>query len=124
MSKLIAVPSADESGLESLISSHFGKCQFYTLVSLNDDGEIEKAETLNNIPHEHGGCLAPVQHLGDNGVNVLIAGGMGMRPLMHFEQTGIEVFHAGEAETVKEAISMFAAGNLSKFIAENTCSGG
>ena len=35
-----------------------------------------------------------------------------MRPLMGFNQMGIEVFHGGPAQTVGEAVQAFLNGNL------------
>ena len=68
--------------------------------------------------------MAPVQHLAQNGVNHLIAGGMGMRPLMGFNQEGIAVFFGNGTRTVKDAIQAHLAGQLKQFGQENTCKGG
>jgi predicted Fe-Mo cluster-binding NifX family protein len=51
----------------------------------------------------------------------LIAGGMGLRPLMGFNQVGIEVYHGGDAPTVGHAIQAIIAGNLPQFSQEHTC---
>ena len=56
--------------------------------------------------------MAPVKHLAQNGVQVLIAGGMGMRPLMGFNQVGIDVLHGGSAQTVGEAVDALLNGRL------------
>ena len=53
-----------------------------------------KSEVIPSCAHEHGGCLAPVNYLADRGVTVLLAGGMGMRPLMGFLQEGVDVYYA------------------------------
>jgi predicted Fe-Mo cluster-binding NifX family protein len=68
--------------------------------------------------------MAPVNYLAQNRVRVLLAGGMGMRPLMGFQQVGIQVYHCGQAQTVAEAIQAFSAGRLPQFSQENTCGGG
>jgi predicted Fe-Mo cluster-binding NifX family protein len=85
---------------------------------------VTEVATLPNVPHQQGGCMAPVNHLAQNGVKVLIAGGMGMRPLMGFNQVGIEVFYGNGVQTVGEAVTAFLAGQLPKFSNENTCGGG
>ena len=68
--------------------------------------------------------MAPVQHLANNGVKVLIAGGMGMRPLMGFNEVGIDVHFGGEGRTVGEAVTAFIAGELPQFTQQHTCGGG
>ncbi len=123
MKAVIAIPSAPPGGLEADIGQHFGHCEMYTLVTVAD-GRVETVDTIPAIPHEHGGCLAPVQYLAQNGVHGLIAGQMGMRPLMGFAQAGIEVFRGGDARTVGEAVQSLLAGQLPQFGQQHTCGGG
>ena len=68
--------------------------------------------------------MAPVQHLAGSGVQQLIAGGMGLRPLMGFNQAGIEVYYGGDAQTVGQAVQAMLAGRLPQFQQEHTCGGG
>lgn len=68
--------------------------------------------------------MAPVNHLAQNGVQILIAGGMGMRPLMGFNQVGIDVFYGAGAQTVGDAVNAFLNGSLQPFTREYTCGGG
>ena len=49
---------------------------------------------------------------------------MGMRPLMGFQQVGVEVFFAGMFPTVGMAVKAFLEGNLQPFTLEYTCGGG
>lgn len=120
---LIAVPSETPGGLEAGLGAHFGHCELYTLVSVQD-GEIQDVQVIPNIPHQQGGCMAPVQYLADRGVRQLIAGGMGLRPLMGFNQVGIQVLHGGQARTVGEAVRSAIEGNLPEFQQMHTCGGG
>jgi predicted Fe-Mo cluster-binding NifX family protein len=120
---LIGIPSTSPGGLEALFGEHFGHCDLYTVVDV-EDGEIKEVRTLPNVPHEQGGCMAPVQHLAQNGVKILIAGGMGMRPLMGFNQVGIEVYFSGGAPTIGQAVQGFLDGQLQPFTTEFTCGGG
>ena len=55
--------------------------------------------------------MTPVNLLKDNGVDVLIAGGMGMRPLSGFQQVGIDVHHKEDAASVQGAIELFLKGS-------------
>lgn len=123
MSELIAVPCGQPGGLDAVLSAHFGHCDLYTLIKAAD-GQAAGVEVIPNMPHAQGGCLAPVQYLADKGVTILLAGGMGLRPLMGFNQAGIKVLHAGPAKTVGEAVNDYLAGQLVQFSQQHTCGGG
>ena len=120
MSTVVAVPSAMPGGLDAQMGMHFGHCDIYTIVEI-EDNKIKSVSTLENVPHQQGGCLAPVQHLASHNVNVLLAGGMGMRPLMGFMQSGIKVFYAAGCATVGEAVQKLVAGELPAFSANHSC---
>ncbi|MGC8494989.1 MAG: NifB/NifX family molybdenum-iron cluster-binding protein [Syntrophobacteraceae bacterium] len=119
----VAIPSSMPGGLDSSLGAHFGHCDLYTLVDVTD-GQVQNVRVLPNVPHQQGGCMAPVNHLAQNGVHVLIAGGMGMRPLMGFNQVGIDVLYGGVAQTVGEAVDAFLKGSLQQFTSDFTCGGG
>ena len=123
METIVAVPSDHPGGLQARLAGHFGHCDAFTLVALTEDG-IEKVEVIPAVPHEHGGCMTPVQFLADHGAKVLIAYGMGARPLQGFAQFGITVFQAGEATSVSDAIDALQDGRLARFEPGMTCSGG
>jgi predicted Fe-Mo cluster-binding NifX family protein len=123
MSKIIAIPSSQPGGLEAPLGAHFGHCDLYTLVTVDGD-EIKDVKVIPNVPHQQGGCMAPVNYLAQQGVAELVAGGMGMRPLMGFNQVGIEVFHGASSRTVGEAVNAAIAGQLQRFGQEHTCGGG
>lgn len=123
MSTIIAIPSQTPGGLDAELGAHFGHCDLYTVVTV-ENGEIRQIKVIPSVPHQQGGCIAPVQHLAGNGVNQLIAGGMGLRPLMGFNQAGIEVYYGGGARSVGEALQAMLAGRLPKFQQEHTCGGG
>jgi predicted Fe-Mo cluster-binding NifX family protein len=119
----IAIPSCLPGGLEAELGHHFGHCDLYTLVDWAD-GKVSKVSTLAAIPHEQGGCMGPVNHLAQNGVKVLIAGGMGMRPLMGFNQVGIKVYLGGGTGPVGQLVEWLAEGKLQEFTVNDTCGGG
>ena len=123
MQKIIAVPSENPGGLEAGVGAHFGHCDLYTLIQVVD-GQVQDIKVVPNVPHQQGGCLAPVQHLAGNGVTQLIAGGMGMRPLMGFNDVGIKVYYGGGSRTVGDAVIAMIKGDLPEFKQENTCGGG
>ncbi len=119
----VGIPSTHPGGLNAAFGAHFGHCDLYTVIDI-EDGKITAISTLPSVPHQQGGCMAPVQYLADNGVNVLLARGMGMRPLMGFNQVGIAVYYAGNAPTIGAAVETFLSGGLQEFTQEFTCGGG
>ena len=119
----IAVPSKAPGGLDANVDGHFGHCEVYTVVEL-ENGKITSHKTLPNVPHDHGGCIAPVHYLASNKVQALIAGGMGARPLNAFGEVGIKVYYSNNLPTVQATIDALLAGSLRTFGQENTCQGG
>jgi predicted Fe-Mo cluster-binding NifX family protein len=122
-STIVAIPSVYPGGFEAQLGAHFGHCDLYTLVKIAE-GKVIGVDTLPNVPHQQGGCIAPVNHLAQHGVQVLIAGGMGMRPLMGFHQVGIQVLYGNGVKTVGEAVEALLQGQLPQFGTEFTCGGG
>ena len=123
MNILLALPSGNPGGFDAPLAAHFGHCDLYTLVNI-EDGKDPEVSLLPNLPHVQGGCMAPVNHLAQAKVQALISGGMGLRPLMGFQQVGIKVFHGQGALTVRDAVDAFMAGRLPEFSQEYTCGGG
>ena len=119
----VAVPSENPGGMDAGMGMHFGHCDVYTIVEVAD-GAVKAVSTLANVPHVQGGCMAPVQHLASHGVKALLAGGMGMRPLMGFQQVGIDVFFAGNQKTVGQAVQAYLDKGLQPFSTDFTCGGG
>ena len=120
---LIAIPSDTADGLDAVISDHFGHCAAFTLVDVTDGG-IGEVSILENSGHVEGGCMAPVTLLKERGVEVLLAGGMGGRPLAGFQQVGIEVRSKEGAGSVREAVDLFVSGGCPVFGEAQTCGGG
>jgi predicted Fe-Mo cluster-binding NifX family protein len=122
MSKIkVAVPSVEPGGLKAKRSGHFGRCDVFTLVDI-EDGQIKNTQVIENVEHREGGCLVPVRLLAVQGVNTIIVSGMGMGPLMGFREAGIEVL-IGCGVTVEESINDFIAGKLESMSDEYVCSG-
>lgn len=123
MALIVAVPSNFPGGLEAELSPHFGHCDVFTKVTI-EEGQITEVTALPAVPHEQGGCMAPVNYLASQGIRVLVAGGMGMRPLMGFNSVGIEVFHNAGLTRVGQAVTALTEGRLPRFGQEDTCGGG
>lgn len=89
------------------VSGHFGHCESYAIYHA-DDSIITHAGELEAPPHQPG-LLPP--YLASNGVNVIIAGGMGQRAVDLFHENGIEVI-IGVSGSVDKAAQDYHAGLL------------
>ena len=100
-------------------------CHFdvFTFIDV-DDGQIQSVHILPNQEHVQGGCMVPVNLLAQAGVNALVVGGIGMRPLMGFRQVGIEVYHDGERPEIRPVVEDFLAGRLPRISDDQVCGGG
>lgn len=119
---LVAVPSEEPGGLDAIPSAHFGHCAAYTIAKV-ENGAISDIRVMQNQGHEHGGCVQPVKELARDGVEALLAGGMGQKPLSAMQEAGIHVYYCAGQPTVKAALEAFAAGKLPEFGAESLCKG-
>ncbi len=119
----IAVPSNGQGGLTGTRSGHFGHCDVFTLVDV-EDGVIKEVAILQNQDHVQGGCMVPVNLLSENRVNALIVGGIGMRPLMGFKQVGIDVYHDDQQPEIGPVVKDLIAGTLLEIRNDQVCGGG
>ena len=119
----IAIPSTDKGGLDGQRSGHFGHCDVFTLVDV-EEGKIKEITTISNQSHVQGGCMVPVNLLAENNVNALIVGGIGMRPLMGFRQVGIDVYHDAERPEIRPVVEDLIAGKLPIISDDQVCGGG
>ena len=119
----IAIPSMGNGGMDGQRAGHFGHCDVFTLVDV-EDGAIKEVQTISNKEHVQGGCMVPVNLLAEHRVNALVVGGIGMRPLMGFRQVGIEVYHDGQRPEIRPVVEDLIAGNLSQIQDDQVCGGG
>jgi len=105
MSKKIAIPLVDGK-----LSVHFGHCQQFAIVEVNQESEtIEKTELLTPPAHEPG--ILP-QWLGQMRANIIIAGGMGQRAQQLFAQNNIEVIVGAPDAEPEELVKRYLKGQL------------
>jgi predicted Fe-Mo cluster-binding NifX family protein len=119
----IAIPSMAPGGLDAQRSGHFGHCDVFTLVDV-EEGEIKAVTTVPNQSHVQGGCMVPVNLLAQQQVNALIVGGIGMRPLMGFKQVGIDVYYDATRPEIRPVVEDLIAGRLPAIGEDQVCGGG
>ncbi len=106
----IAIPLA-----EGILCNHFGHCEQFALVDLQGKNIIQKV-SITPPPHEPG--LLP-RWLGEKGVNLIIAGGMGQRAVSLFTEQGIKVLTGAPQLPVEELISHYV--NQTLVTGANVC---
>lgn len=116
----LAVPTMGEPSLDSERSGHFGHCDCFTLIDI-EDGQITEITGLANPPHEEGGCLRPVSLLKEAGADAIVAAGMGMRPLAGFQDAGIIVYFDNATPNVGDVARLVAAGKVPPMDPANAC---
>ena len=107
----IAFSAATEQGLDSPISPHFGRCPFYVFVELDEKNVITG---VTSIVNEHAQSHDPGQlpaYIKDQGVEVMISGGMGGRAVDFFHQYEVSVA-TGASGTVQESLDNYLSGKL------------
>jgi Mrp family chromosome partitioning ATPase/predicted Fe-Mo cluster-binding NifX family protein len=99
----VAVPLAG-----GVLCNHFGHCEHFAVLQVLE-GEICQSELHVPPPHEPG--VLP-RWLGDLGVNLIIAGGMGQRALGLFAERGIKVVTGAPNLPPEVLVQNYLAGTL------------
>jgi predicted Fe-Mo cluster-binding NifX family protein len=112
---LIAIPTE-----QGRLAGHFGRCREVSLFRVDPTSRrIEDETTLEMPPHQPGVFPA---WLRNQGVEVVIAGGMGPKALTLFAQHDIQVLIGADAQEPRELVIRFLGGELSD--GANTCTHG
>ena len=106
----ISVAAESKDGLDSLVSSHFGRCPCFVIVDVEGQ-HVTAVESIDNPYHRgHSSGQVPAFVEG-HGAHVMLAGGMGRRAIAHFVQYGIEAV-SGASGTVGQALAGYLDGEL------------
>lgn len=111
----IVIPSADGK-----LCSHFGHCEYFTFVDINQ--ETRQILSIEKVIPEGGVSCQSAYWLTEQGANLVIAGGMGGRPLNIFAENGITVITGCPELEIKEIIQDYLEDRLVE--GENVCAGG
>lgn len=119
---LLAVPSIGAGGLEGERSGHFGRCDTFTLVELDED-QVLSVHVIDNPPHQEGGCLRPVELLASHDVTALVVAGMGARPLAGFRAAGIDVYFEDATPGIGDVVRLLLDGSCEPMDDRYVCGG-
>ncbi len=107
----IAIPLANGK-----LATHFGHCELFGIYDV-ENGKIVNKQMVTPPPHEPG--VIP-RFLNEQGVNKIIAGGMGQRAIQFFNDYGIEVIIGAPVKEPETLINEYLNGTL--VLGENVCS--
>jgi predicted Fe-Mo cluster-binding NifX family protein len=93
----IAIPSKEQDGAH-VVDAHFGHCQFFTILTVDDETrEIMVEEHL--VPPPTCGCKSNLATtLAQDGVTVLLAGNMGQGAVDTLGRAGIKALRGYEGQ--------------------------
>jgi len=102
----IAVPVKQNNQIDE----HFGHCDFYSVFTISENNEIADIHTITS---EQGcGCKSNIANiLSDNGVTIMLAGGIGNGAINVLNKTGIEVVR-GCSGNAPELVKRFVEGTI------------
>jgi len=91
----------------SEVAPHFGRCEAYTVVDI-EDGKAIRREHLANPGHAPGFLPG---YLSERGADCIVAGGMGPRAQMLFDEKSIQTI-VGVSGTIDDAVAALERGEL------------
>ncbi len=103
--KLIAIPTRD-----GMVDDHFGHCAYYTIVTLDEAGQIQKQERLDSP--EGCGCKSDIARVMQQmGISLMLAGNMGMGAYNKLSDHGISVIRGCHGK-VADVLEAYRKGDL------------
>lgn len=116
----LVFPTDENMGKLSPRGAHFGKANYYTIVTL-DGGVIKEVVGVQNPGHQTGGCGNAVDNIMSLEPDALIVAGIGGRPAAGFAEAGLALYFDQVSPTVEESVKRFIAGDLVKSDGQGTC---
>jgi predicted Fe-Mo cluster-binding NifX family protein len=89
------------------VSAHFGRCPQFTIADIHD-GKVISKETIEN-PGHHPGFLP--QFLNEQGAEYIVAGGMGQRAQILFNENSIKTI-MGISGRIDDILNQICTGTL------------
>jgi ATP-binding protein involved in chromosome partitioning len=112
MKKMFAIPTAGGK-----LCAHFGRCESFAIIE-TEDNKIVNEKYADPPVHEPGSYP---RFLADQGVHVIISGGMGVKAQQLFTQNNIEVCMGVNSESSVKLVEDYLNNHLTT--GENLCDG-
>lgn len=103
--------------LDGKLCAHFGHCETFTFVEVNPETNEIKS-LITDTPKEGVSCQS-ASWIAMQGADIILAGGMGGRPMMIFEQSNVKVISGCPELEVREVVELFLNNTL--VTGENSC---
>ena len=103
--------------LEGKLCAHFGHCETFSFVEINPETK-EIISITTGAPEEGISCQS-ANWISAQGVNIVLAGGMGGRPMMAFAENGVQVITGCPELEIREIVELFL--NQTLEIGQNSC---
>ncbi len=117
----LVFPTNKNDGYLSKRGAHFGKANYYTIITLKKD-KIVDVESVKNPGHSEDGCGNAVTNILNLEPNALIVSGIGGPPARGFAKAGLDLYFDTVSSTVQDSVKLFLEGKLQKSTGEGTCS--
>ncbi len=92
------------------LSLHFGHCQEFALIDVDEDTKTISGKQEIDAPDHAPGLLPRWLH--EQGADMIVAGGMGMRAQQLFAQYGLHVIVGASADDPETVVKEYLAGTL------------
>jgi len=104
----VAVATEGAGGLEDVVSPRFGRCPAFTIVTV-EGGSIRDVRVIRNEAAfaAHGAGIAAVQTLGNEGVQVVVAGRFGPWASQASTRFGMQMVVVPPGTRVRDAIEHY-----------------
>jgi predicted Fe-Mo cluster-binding NifX family protein len=114
---IYCIPTNEDRGVESVISSHFGRAPWFTFVN----AETGHVESLRNDEgtHVHGACV-PTEEIVRRGVAGVLCRGIGRGASARLSAAGVAVFLTQES-VAAAALEAVRAGRARRLDGEGAC---
>lgn len=111
----IVIPTKNEK-----LCAHFGNCESFSFVEV-DQKTNNIISIESRIPEEGISCQS-ASWISEQGANIVLVGGMGMRPTNILNQNGVKIVAGCPELPIRELVEKYLANELT--LGENSCSGG
>lgn len=104
--KLIALPTQNDQ-----IDDHFGHCEYYTVVTIDDENAVVKKDRLESP--KQCGCKSDIAFkMQEMGITLMLAGNMGMGAYNKLNEHGINVIRGCKGD-IDDVIADYLANRIS-----------
>lgn len=107
----VAVATEGPGGLDDVVSSRFGRCPSFTIVTI-EGGNIKDVKVVQNQAAfaARGAGIAAIQALTSEGVTVIVAGRFGPWASQASTQLGVQIVMVPPGTRVRDAIDKYILG--------------